>query len=234
MVTGSTSPPPARSGMRWSKQQCMPIALARRLPHPGLAVALSAFAPVVNAVIGFWATLSLNISDFTRFSRSQAAQFRGQFFGLPVFMAGFSVVSVIVTGCCAKVYGAGVSLDPASIASLAGAGHPAIVACSCVGLILATLSTNIAANVVAPANAFANAWPSRITFFRGALLTAAVGTAVTGTRCGGIATAPTCTASNIERATPVGRRTKAMGMVAEGRRLHKLSRALRGGSWPPS
>jgi NCS1 family nucleobase:cation symporter-1 len=141
---------------------------------------------VVNAVIGFWATLSLNISDFTRFSRSQAAQFRGQFFGLPVFMAGFSVVSVIVTGCCAKAYGdAGSHLDPASIAALAGAGHPAIVACSCVGLILATLSTNIAANVVAPANAFANAWPSRITFFRGALLTATVGTALAPWRLAG-------------------------------------------------
>ena len=150
----------------------------------GGIAALSAFAPVVNAVIGFWATLSLNISDFTRFSRSQAVQFRGQLFGLPVFMAGFSVVSVIVTGCCAKVYKV-YNLDPASIASLAGAGHPAIVACSCVGLLLATLSTNIAANVVAPANAFANAWPSRITFFRGALLTAAVGTALAPWRLAG-------------------------------------------------
>jgi NCS1 family nucleobase:cation symporter-1 len=41
------------------------------------------FFPALTGMVGFWATLSLNIPDFTRYAKSQTAQIRGQAIGLP-------------------------------------------------------------------------------------------------------------------------------------------------------
>ena len=137
---------------------------------------LRAVFPVVTATVGFWSTLSLNISDFTRYAKSQRAQMMGQAIGLPFFMAAFSFVALAVTSCSAVIFGAAVS-DPIALLSRMNSG-PLITVIAMSGLIIATLSTNIAANVVAPANALLNAFPKKISFRRAGFITAALGTAV--------------------------------------------------------
>ena len=137
---------------------------------------LRAVFPVVTATVGFWSTISLNISDFTRYAKSQRAQMMGQAIGLPFFMAAFSFVALAVTSCSAVIFGAAVS-DPIALLSRMNSG-PLITVIAMSGLIIATLSTNIAANVVAPANALLNAFPKKISFRRAGFVTAALGTAV--------------------------------------------------------
>ena len=134
----------------------------------------SAFAPMLTATVGFWATLSLNISDFTRYATSQRAQARGQTFGLPVFMSAFSFVSVAITSCTAVVFGVAVG-DPIQLLERIGGGAAATTLAAA-GTLAATLSTNVAANVVAPANALVNLAPRRVTFETGGYVTAVVGT----------------------------------------------------------
>ena len=75
---------------------------------------LGVFLPMITAVVGFWATLSLNISDFTRYATSQDAQFKGQTLGLPFFMAAFTFMSVAITSCSAVIYGVAVA-DPVAL-----------------------------------------------------------------------------------------------------------------------
>ena len=137
---------------------------------------LRAFFPVVTATVGFWATLSLNISDFTRYAESQRAQMMGQAIGLPFFMAAFSFVALVVTSCSVVIFGEAVS-DPIALLSRINSG-PLITSIAMSGLTIATLSTNIAANIVAPANALVNAFPKRISFRTAAFVTAALGTAM--------------------------------------------------------
>lgn len=137
---------------------------------------LRAVFPVVTATVGFWSTISLNISDFTRYAKSQRAQMMGQAIGLPFFMTAFSFVALAVTSCSAVIFGAAVS-DPIALLSRMNSG-PLITVIAMSGLIIATLSTNIAANVVAPANALLNAFPKKISFRRAGFVTAALGTAV--------------------------------------------------------
>ena len=128
--------------------------------------------PALTANVGFWATLSLNIPDFSRYARSQRAQLVGQAVGLPLTMVAFSIVALVTTSATVLLYGAPIA-DP--VAVLARMGGVATTAAGLVGLIVATLSTNIAANVVAPANAFVNLDPSRFSFRTGGLLTALLG-----------------------------------------------------------
>ena len=136
----------------------------------------SVFFPSVTAVVGFWATLSLNISDFTRYATSQKAQCAGQVIGLPVFMALFSFASIAITSCAAAAFGRVIS-DPIALLAAMNNG-PLTTVIAMAGLLAATLSTNIAANVVAPANAFVNCAPEKISFKMGGVLTAVLGTIV--------------------------------------------------------
>ena len=101
------------------------------------------FLPMITAVVGFWATLSLNISDFTRYAGSQRAQMTGQAIGLPFFMAAFSFMSIAITSCSAVIFGAGVS-DPIALLAKMNNG-PITTLLAMAGLLVATLSTNIAA-----------------------------------------------------------------------------------------
>ena len=128
--------------------------------------------PALTANIGFWATLSLNMPDFTRFAHTQRAQVLGQAVGLPLTMVAFSLVALVTTSATVVLYGAPIT-DPGAVLARMGGVVP--TAAGMVGLIVATLSTNIAANVVAPANAFVNISPRRITFRLGGLITAVVG-----------------------------------------------------------
>ena len=141
-------------------------------PRPDGVSFWSIFFPQLTAMVGFWATLSLNIPDFTRYCRSQKDQAAGQLIGLPSTMTLFSFVGIIVTGATVVLYGEAI-WDPVELVMRMGSSW--IVVLSMVALLIATLSTNLAANVVSPANGFSNLAPRWISFRTGALMTAAIG-----------------------------------------------------------
>jgi NCS1 family nucleobase:cation symporter-1 len=130
------------------------------------------FFPALTGMVGFWATLSLNITDFTRYAKSQKAQIRGQAIGLPPSMTLFAFIGVVVTLATAIIYG-----QPEwDIVKLAGKfENKLIVSFAMIGIIIATLATNIAANIVSPANDFSNLAPKKINFKLGGYITGIVG-----------------------------------------------------------
>ena len=130
------------------------------------------FVPSLTGMVGFWATLSLNIPDFTRYARSQRAQMVGQAIGLPPTMALFSFIGVAVTSATVVIFGEAI-WDP--VVLLAKFESPIVILLSLLALVIATLTTNIAANVVSPANDFANVLPKHISFRTGGLITAVLG-----------------------------------------------------------
>jgi NCS1 family nucleobase:cation symporter-1 len=130
------------------------------------------FGGGLTAMVGFWATLSLNIPDFSRYARSQRDQVVGQAIGLPFTMAFYSFIGIAVTSATIVVFGEAI-WDP--VAVIAKFGSKSLSALALVTLAVATLSTNIAANVVSPANDFSNLAPRRISFRTGGLITAALG-----------------------------------------------------------
>jgi NCS1 family nucleobase:cation symporter-1 len=132
---------------------------------------LEVFFPSLTAMVGFWATLSLNIPDFTRFAKSQRDQVLGQALGLPPTMALFAFIGVAVTSATVVIYGEPI-WDP--VALLGRMGGAAVVV-ALLALIVATLTTNLAANVVAPAAGFSNMNPSKISFRTGGYITAGLG-----------------------------------------------------------
>jgi NCS1 family nucleobase:cation symporter-1 len=130
------------------------------------------FVPSLTAMIGFWATLSLNMPDFTRFGRSQREQIVGQIVALPTTMFVFAAMGVLITSATSIIYGE-LIWDPVK---LIGRFHdPFVIAVSMFTAVVATLAVNIAANVVSPANDFANAFPRMISFKTGGLITGIVG-----------------------------------------------------------
>ncbi len=130
------------------------------------------FIPSLTGMVGFWATLSLNIPDFTRYARSQKAQMVGQAIGLPPTMALFSFIGIAVTSATVIIFGEAI-WDP--VVLLSKFDSPIVIFLSLVSLLVATLTTNIAANVVSPANDFSNLYPKKINFVRGGLITAVIG-----------------------------------------------------------
>ena len=131
------------------------------------------FFPSLTGMIGFWATLSLNIPDFSRYSRTQRDQMLGQAIGLPTTMALYAFIGVAVTSATIVIYGGFPIWDP--VVLITRFTNPVVLTVSLFALCLATLATNLAANVVSPANDFANLWPSRITFRTGGLITGIIG-----------------------------------------------------------
>ena len=132
----------------------------------------SIFFPQLTAMVGFWATLSLTIPDFTRYCRTQKDQAVGQLIGLPSTMTLFSFVGIIVTGATVVLYGDAI-WNPVELVSRMGS--PTIVVIALIAVLIATLSTNLAATVVGPANGFSNLCPRKISFRSGALITAVIG-----------------------------------------------------------
>jgi NCS1 family nucleobase:cation symporter-1 len=133
------------------------------------------FFPALTGMVGFWATLSLNIPDFTRYAKSQRDQVLGQAIGLPTFMTLFAFIGVAVTSATVAIFGEAVP-DPVALLGKMGGGFAVVL--SLLALSVATLSTNLAANVVSPANALVNLSPQRISFRLGALVTAGLGIAI--------------------------------------------------------
>lgn len=133
---------------------------------------IKVFIPSLTAMIGFWATLSLNMPDFTRFGRSQREQMVGQVIALPTTMTLFAFMGVLITSASAIIYGAEI-WDP--VVLVGKFTSPLVVAVAMFTIVVATLSVNIAANVVSPANDFANAFPRHISFRTGGLITGIIG-----------------------------------------------------------
>ena len=146
------------------------------VPSPNRDPALSGTGGMLGAgltsAVAFWGTMALSIPDFSRYAKSQRDQVIGQAVGLPGTMALFAFIGAAVTNATVVIFGTRIS-DP--VALLARVGGPLVVILSMLGLSIATLTTNIAANVVAPANDFSNIAPHRIRFKTGALITAGIG-----------------------------------------------------------
>jgi len=123
-------------------------------------------------MIGFWATLSLNIPDFSRYARSQRDQILGQALGLPLTMALYSFIGVAVTSATTIIYGQTI-WDPVDV--LTRFSNPVVLVVAMLALCIATLATNIAANVVSPANDFSHLAPRKISFRVGGLITGIIG-----------------------------------------------------------
>jgi NCS1 family nucleobase:cation symporter-1 len=123
-------------------------------------------------MIAFWSTLSLNMPDFTRFGRSQRAQAIGQILGLPTTMTIFPLIAVFVTSATVVVYGKAI-WDPVLLTGRFD--NAVVVAFALFALGVATLSVNVAANIVSPSYDFSNAWPKLISFRTGGLITGVIG-----------------------------------------------------------
>jgi NCS1 family nucleobase:cation symporter-1 len=130
------------------------------------------FIPSLTGMVGFWATVALNIPDFTRYAKSQRAQMVGQAFGLPAAMTLYSFIGVAVTSASAVIFGEAI-WDP--VVLLGRFNQPLVALIALVALLLATLNTNVAANVVSPSNDFSNLRPSLISFRTGGLITGVAG-----------------------------------------------------------
>jgi NCS1 family nucleobase:cation symporter-1 len=132
----------------------------------------SYFFPGLTGMVGFWATLSLNIPDFTRYAKSQRAQITGQAIGLPLPMTLFSFIGVVVTSATFIIYGQTI-WDPLVLAGKFES--KLLVSIAMIAVTISTLATNIAANIVSPANDFANLSPSKINFRTGGYITGIIG-----------------------------------------------------------
>src|SRR4029077_11994416 len=130
------------------------------------------FIPSLTGMVGFWATVALNIPDFTRYAKSQKAQMTGQALGLPTAMTIYSFIGVAVTSASVVIFGQAI-WDP--VALLGRFHEPVIASISLVALLVATLNTNVAANVVSPSNDFSNLNPRLISFRTGGLITGVIG-----------------------------------------------------------
>jgi NCS1 family nucleobase:cation symporter-1 len=130
------------------------------------------FIPSLTGMVGFWATVALNIPDFTRYAKSQKAQMLGQALGLPTAMTLYAFIGVAVTSASVVLFGEAI-WDPVQL--LGRFHHPALALVALVALALATLNTNVAANVVSPSNDFSNLRPRLISFRTGGLITGVVG-----------------------------------------------------------
>jgi NCS1 family nucleobase:cation symporter-1 len=133
------------------------------------------FPAALTANIGYWATLSLNIPDFSRYARSQRSQALGQALGLPSTMTLFAFIGVAVTSATIVLFGKAI-WDPVEV--IARIGNPAVIIVGALIVVLAQLTTNMAANVVSPANDFSSLAPSRVSYVLGGLITAAIGIAM--------------------------------------------------------
>jgi NCS1 family nucleobase:cation symporter-1 len=130
------------------------------------------FFPALTGMVGFWATLSLNIPDFTRYAKSQKAQIKGQIYGLPTSMTLFAFIGVVVTSATTIVFGTTI-WDPVVLAGKFDS--KLLVSAAMIAVAISTLATNIAANIVSPANDFAHFAPSKIDFRKGGYITGVIG-----------------------------------------------------------
>ena len=146
--------------------------LGNLMSQPATKPFADTFAVGLTSGVSFWATLALNIPDFSRFARSQRAQMIGQAVAMPTTMTLFAFIGVVTTAATIVVFGKAIAYPDELVTKFE---NPLIIGVSMLGLAIATLSTNIAANVVSPANDFANLAPSKISYRGGGIITAVIG-----------------------------------------------------------
>lgn len=158
----------------WRVSQVEPLSVlfAKESKFTSNAAFWVVFVPNLTAMVGYWATLSLNIPDFTRFAKDQRSQAWGQVLGLPTTMTLFCFIGIVVTSATTILFKQAIWNPVELVGKL---GSVPVIIISLVALTVATLSTNIAANVVSPANDFANLNPRRISFRTGGMITALIG-----------------------------------------------------------
>lgn len=127
----------------------------------------TAFFPSAVGVISFWATMALNIPDYTRYARSQRAQMLGQVAAMPLTMAAFAFIGIAVTSATVALFGKAL-WDPVDL--IVKFPAPVVIVAGII-VVLSSVTINVGANVMAPARAFENLWPRRITFAIGAIIT---------------------------------------------------------------
>jgi nucleobase:cation symporter-1, NCS1 family len=130
------------------------------------------FPGALTASVGYWATVSLNIPDFTRYAKSQKSQMMGQALGLPLTMTAFAFIGVAVTSATLIIYGRPIP-DPVEL--MKQFNSVAVILFATIVIFAAQLTTNMAANVVSPSNDFSNLNPKRISYVMGGLITALIG-----------------------------------------------------------
>ena len=140
--------------------------------QPGGVSFWKLFPSALTANVGYWATLSLNIPDFTRYARSQRSQAMGQALGLPTTMTAFAFIGVAVTSATIVIFGQAIWDPVVLVTRIAG---PAVIIVATLVVMTAQLHTNMAANVVSPSNDFSNLSPRRISFVTGGVITAIIG-----------------------------------------------------------
>jgi nucleobase:cation symporter-1, NCS1 family len=139
----------------------------------------SLFLPWLTAMVGYWATLSLSIPDFSRYARSQRDQLSGQALGLLTTMPLFAFIGVAVTSATVILYGKAIWNPVELVGRLTAEQHsPVLAIVALAAILLATLTTNLAANIVAPANSFANLSPRRISARAGGIIAALLGVVI--------------------------------------------------------
>lgn len=136
---------------------------------------LPVFFPTLTGMVGYWATLALNIPDFTRYSKSQGAQIIGQGFGLPVAMTLYTFVGIAVTSASVVIFGEPI-WNPITL--IARFGQPFVAFLALIAILIATLNVNIGANVVSPSNDFSNIYPRLISYRTGGMITGFLGLAM--------------------------------------------------------
>lgn len=158
----------------WKVSRVQPVSVlfARESKFTSNGAFWAVFVPNLTAMVGYWATLSLNIPDFTRYAKDQKSQAWGQVLGLPTTMTLFCFIGIVVTSATFVLYKQYV-WNPVEVVTKLGSIPVIVIAL--IALTVATLSTNIAANVVSPANDFANLNPRRISFRTGGMITAFIG-----------------------------------------------------------
>jgi NCS1 family nucleobase:cation symporter-1 len=134
----------------------------------------SLFGPGLAANVGYWITLSMNIPDFTRYAKDQRSQLIGQSIAMPLTMTGFSFIGIAVTAATVVVYGEPI-WDPVTLVARLLADLPVLLVFAMVIVVIAQISTNMAANVVSPSNDFSNLSPRQISFRMGGMITAIIG-----------------------------------------------------------
>jgi NCS1 family nucleobase:cation symporter-1 len=134
----------------------------------------SLFGPGLAANVGYWITLSMNIPDFTRYAKDQRSQIIGQSIAMPLTMTGFSFIGIAVTAATVKEYGEAI-WDPVTLVARLLDDLPVLLVLAMVVVVIAQISTNMAANVVSPSNDFSNLSPRQISFRMGGMITAVIG-----------------------------------------------------------
>ena len=133
------------------------------------------FPAALTANVGYWATLSLNIPDFTRYAKNQRSQMLGQALGLPTTMTAFAFIGVAVTSATIVIFGQPIWDPIVLVTKIGGTG---VIIFAALVVLAAQLTTNMAANVVSPSNDFSNLSPRKISYVTGGLITAVIGVAM--------------------------------------------------------